>query len=413
MTASAKVPITGRLRASAAGPVLAVVAGLATAGFAAYCLEAAWADYSRCNPPASGVRCTFHPFWGFSPALFLAGAILGIVVGLVLVLLGLLTHRGVLGPRGAAAGLLAGSLLGLIAYGGLGVGVVAGVAAALIVRPSRAPPAPAEWPGMFPAGTPPAPRNPKRVLPSRAPVAEWDGIIAASVGPPGGLGGTRPALPTADRLAAALEKSRLASPRSPEGSELSPIVVLPPPPVGLRSTARAPYLSPAVSSPEAPGAREASPAASSSVAIPPASTVPAYGPAASPPSSLRAFLERTASFPPSAPPADGSEAAPEADRTAMSRAARGPLRTGAYRSSSPPTPVAGPRGGPRPEPGSASSPAPSRAAPPRAAPASDRPPPPKGPLPRTRSRAWRCDACGRVNAPWSARCGHCQTAAPE
>ncbi len=356
------------------------------------------------------------------------------------------------------------ALAGLVAYGGLGVGVATGVIAGVIFRRATASRVgtPNEWSGSLPPGVPPPPRSNRRAVPERPSVTEWDGVVAAApAGPPGG-DRPRPALPTADRLAAALEKSRSAG--SPTSSP-PPVVVLPPPPQGLRGvrTVSPPASTSLPSTP--PSAR---PRASYASAEQPSPAVPLRGrrwqpetgelkpwephtgpaapplppPSASarspPPPSPAAVLPAPTTPSPPTPPAP-APTVPANRPSAGSARMAGPLRqplhrpmaspSGSPTSASwpgPPAPVAAPAAAvpaPAPPP-AAARPAlprptqpllpPSIAPPPTAAPPlpGERPPPPSGPSPRARSRAWKCPNCGLVNAPWSPRCTRCQAAAP-
>jgi len=156
-----------------------------------------------------------------------------------------LAFLGRLDRRRAGYALVAFSAVGVIAYGGLGIGTAAGVVAGAFVlraRGSRAG-APSEWSGSLPVGVPPVLGGPKRPLTDRPPVTEWDGVLAAAPAGPPGKGRGRVSLPPADRLSAALEKGRTAS-LLLAGPASSPhpaaVVVLPPPPTGLRVVRPAP-----------------------------------------------------------------------------------------------------------------------------------------------------------------------------
>lgn len=216
---------------------LSLGGGAATAGVAGYYVSAAWSAFQRCG---SG-HCASRPFWGFSAELYLLACLVGILAGCLTGAVGVLAYGRALGGRRAAYATIALSGLGVIAYGGLGAGVAAGVVAGALLwsaANARAK-APSEWSGSLPVGVPPVLHGPKRPLTDRPAVIEWRGAFAASRPGPPNTGGGRPQLPTADRLAAALERSRHAVPRSRSGGYLAPpVVVLPPPPLGLRGYAR-------------------------------------------------------------------------------------------------------------------------------------------------------------------------------
>jgi len=467
---------TGPIRNPLAPLALSVAGGGATAGFAAFYLRPALDDVAHCRSSTGGTGCASHPFWGFSPELYLAACAIGVAAGLLMAIVGVLTFRGWLDARRGGYGLVALSAAGVIAYGGLGAGVAAGVAAgALLVSAASAPaPAPPEWTGSLPAGTPPAPRNAKRVLTARPPVTEWEGVFAAApAGPPGG-GRGRVVLPQADRLAAALQRSGAAP--GPGTSGPTPVVVLPPPPLGLRGISRPAAPTPRIAEPERPAPEPTSsrgPAAGSwrpepsemapwaggvHPALTPAAPAEPSAPAAPPaPRPDRAPAARP---PPPAPSAGGARAAAglaprplaESQReTRPSAAAREPRSAsrpglpserfastrprGLHRTQGPltaPSPTRAPASGPVPraEPRAEAAPLADRAPPPAPqvapqvvsppaprpdspppAPDTARPPAPTVPLAKGRTRAWKCPACGLINAPWSPRCTKCQTVA--
>lgn len=451
----------GRRGASRAGLACSVVSGLSTGGLAGYFLPDAWDDLRSCTPGSRAGACTSHPFWGFSPELFVVACLVGVVVGVLTVGLGLLTYRGSVRPGLGGTALVVLGLAGLIAYGGLGVGTLAGVVGGVIFRRATAARvgSPNEWSGSIPPGVPPPPRSNRRAVPDRPSVTEWDGIVAsAPSGPPGGAR-QRVALPTADRLAAALEKSR--TPGSPS-SAAPPVVVLPPPPQGLRSVRSAPPVITTQAS--APPPTRPRPSAAS---VETAGTVePARGrrwqPSSGelrpwePPSGAPVPPERGASVSarpvphppppasasPSATPAPAAHRAPAPAPAATvasggSTGVPGPLRQPLHRPAT--APVASPPGSPWPSvPAPAAARAPAPTAPPSPVPSApgrppppkpvptpapatvapspevgDRPPPPSGPAPKARNRAWRCPSCGLVNAPWSHRCTKCKSEAPQ
>ncbi len=428
--------------------VLSIVGGVATAAVGVLYLPSAWSDVKSCTHPPAG--CGARPFWGFAPSLFLLACLVGVVAGAMMVAVGFLAVRAA--PRAGWAGYLVIGLsgAGLLAYGGFGVGVVAGVLAGLLISEPHGSdsPSPEEWSGSLPVGVPPVPRGAKRPPPGRPSLTEWDGIVAASRLSPTGAGRGPVTLPTADRLAKALERSRL-SPAAAASSVRgpSPVVFLPPPPVGLRASPGAvravspttPPPRPVVSrGPErtVPESRRLpAPASASRWAPEPADLGPAVaapvapGPASAPLSPPR----------PTAPQRTLPSSDFRLSRGPQSRAhyvpgtaSRGPLRT-PRGSDPPPPPTFDPEpeepsdrpdppaadeaagtppfipGPPSPEsPRATAATAPSGPAGPRA----DRPAPPTGAAAKPRTRAWRCPMCKLVNAPWSPKCTRCQAEAP-
>jgi len=462
------------LRSRSGALALSLVGGVATAGVAAAYLGQAWNGYADCHRSGKGGGCPSHPFWGLSPELYLLACLTGIGAGAAIALLGLLAVRGRVRSRPAGELLVAFSALGLLAYGGFGVGAVAGMAAGAVLIASRSsrPAAPSEWSGSFPAGVPPAPRGARRTMSGRPPVTEWDGIVAtAPYGPPG-AGRSRISLPQADRLAAALERSRIAAPRQGSGpAPPPPVVVLPPPPLGLRSSFRG--VPPPSPSFPAPPARSATPPPASAPAFvispapsasPPSSTtwrpepseVAPWAMATAPPRTAEvvaplrpAVSGRDQSGPPPFLPQPAPSIQPPRGGAVPSRPAPRPLReftappappaVGSTPPAAAPVPTAPPAGAgaptppgsgrsapisPFPPPPRSQEPlapaAPSGPAPPPLAfpvappPAVDpnRPPPPTGPAAKGRVRAWKCPNCGLVNAPWSDKCTGCKIAAP-
>ena len=244
--------VLGAVRRPIVPLILSLVSAGATAGFAGYFLRQAWTGFTNCHS-SGGPGCPAHPFWGLSPELYLAACLLGVGAGALIAVVGGLAFLGRMDRRRAGYALVAFGAIGVIAYGGLGIGAAAGVAAGALVlrgRNSRAG-APSEWSGSLPTGVPPVLRGPKRPLTDRPSVTEWDGIFAATPAGPPGKGRGRVFLPPADRLAAALEKGRTANLlQAGPASSLPPatVIVLPPPPTGLR-IARPPPL------PAAPAAR--------------------------------------------------------------------------------------------------------------------------------------------------------------
>jgi hypothetical protein len=458
--------------------LLALVAGGATAGFGAYYVGAAWSGFVHC-PSGGGSGCAPHPFWGLPPELYLIACLLGIGAGILTAVLGGLLFLGWMESRRVAYGIVALSAIGVIAYGGLGVGTVAGVVAGWLVLRARGArsPAPSEWSGSLPTGVPPVLRGSKRSLTDRPPVTEWSGIFAAAPSSPPGRGRNRVSLPTADRLALALAKGRAAGLRQGAAVAYPPaVVVLPPPPIGLRGLARpstvgvgtargvpvatagltVPAPPSSLSSTETVALRPVSPsplvrrwkaetAEITPWASPKADAVPSPAaaaragepsPAPSPVPSVEgipALGDVTTGMPPpilpsSAPVAPGTaEGPPSLPLPAAAPATSAPTAAA-------PTPGAGPsyRTGPlrspftrSPTPSTPSEPssftptyapatgvAPGGPSAPAPPLAVSRPAPPTVPLAKGRTRAWRCPNCQLINAPWSPRCTKCKTEAP-
>ncbi len=463
---------------------LSVMSGVATAAVAGVYLPAALREAADCPHPPTGSGCAAHPFWGFGPELFLLACAVGLASGILTAIVGLVAVRIRRERTWLGFVVIALSGLGLFAYAGFGVGVVTGVLAGLwLSEPggSRAP-SPSEWSGSFPAGVPPPARGAKRPLTPRPSVTEWDGIVASGPPNPASAGRPRVTLPSADRLAQALERSRQAAPRRPgTPSGPPPTVVLPPPPVGLRGGSRigrptgGPNGSPASAAPPAipvppppggpspagatgrwqPDRGELSPwdphggvppapAASAVVASelldrPPPPRVPAaQGPlrmprGAPPPAPSPADPGPVVSAPPTvravpdSPPPPASAASPPAPepppaRPEPARQAPPPRATSGRPVSVHASPSFMPSGGgprgpssrgaPTPRPAAVATPPVAAPSPPAPIPVADRPPPPGGPLPKPRSRAWRCPNCKLVNPPWHVACTRCHAPAP-
>lgn len=436
--------------------LLALVAGGATAGFAGYYVHAAWSGFVNC-PSGSGSGCAPHPFWGLPPELYLIACVLGIGAGVLTAGLGGVLLLGLMDSRRVAYLLVALSAIGVIAYGGLAVGTVAGVLAGWLVLRSRGAPSPAptEWSGSLPTGVPPVRGASKRSLTDRPPVTEWSGIFATAPNSPPGRGRGRVALPTADRLAAALAKGRAASLRQGAVAAYPPaIVVLPPPPVGLRGLARpsgvgaGPGGRPSPLAPVAPAHPRTSVSPFEAGAVPPGTPSPLVrrwkaetaeiSPWATPktpvapPEPVRPAVEspatptsvlgegiptvgevasaETPSRPTEtyAPAARPAPAVPGAEPSALSGRPYlgGPLRAPLPRAPAAPAPAAGPSG-----PAAAAMAAdhvPELVAPVLVS----RPPPPSVPLAKGRTRAWRCPNCQLINAPWTPRCTKCKAEPP-
>lgn len=387
--------------------LLSLVSAGATAGFAGYYLGAAWRGVVDC-PTAGAPGCATYPFWGFSPGLYLAACLIGVGGGAAIAVVGALAFLGRLGTQRAGYALVGLSAIAVIAYGGLGLGTVAGIVSGGLVLQARTPraSAPTEWSGSLPTGVPPVPPGSKRPVTSRPPVTEWRGIFATAPQGPPSRGRNRVTLPSADRLALTLQRNR-AAPASPAeaGDAPPPVVVLPPPPVGLRSVM-----------PDAPRVAPAVPAR----AAPPAGRGPLGTP---PPAAPGVPLFPRGSGPSRRPGGEGP--AP----VAPLRTADGPIVTPSLvlgappdlphpRGVSPPTtgPVPGAAGtippGPPGRPVASGLRAPPAGTTARTARPTDRPPQPTGPLPKSRTKAWKCPRCGIVNAPWSPRCTTCRSTAP-
>lgn len=374
--------------------VFTLVSGAATAGYAAVYLPGAWDGATHCSG-SGAAGCATHPFWGFSPALYLGACLLGVTAGVLVAGVGAAVSLGRLDAKRAAYAAVGLSAVGVIAYGGLGVGTVTGVLAGwLLLRGRRrSKEAPAAWDGSSPPAVAPAPSGSRRPLTNRPPVTEWKGIFAtAPLGPPV-RGRSTVSLPSADNLSAALERSRAPPSAGRELSQPS-VVVLPPPPLRLTSVLPAPARA-------APAPPRPAPPISAGPTAP--GRPPHPGPAgaastAPPPRPVGAAM---------APPSPASQGPPSRP------AASGPLR-GGWRSPAPP-PASPAPSRPAAPPGSPAPPPLAWPAAPRAPPATSaapRPPPPTGPLPKPRKRAWSCPKCGLVNAPWSPRCTRCRTEPP-
>lgn len=445
---------------------LSLISGGATAAVAAYYAPSAWSSYQACGAGGGGSGCPSHPFWGFSAELYLVACLVGILVGAVTAAAGGFASRGAVHPRFAGSFLVALSVVGLLAYGGFGIGAVCGVLAGVILRRSRSTRAlpPPEWSGSLPPGVPPAPRSAKRAVPERPSVSEWDGAFEPSLITPAEAPPARPVPPTADRVAEALERSRLPPPYPGAPGATSPTVVLPPPPLGLRTMYTAPPhggTSGGSTGPLPPPPPKASPALPTELSEPrPLPKTPRWRPAATdltpwtepagPPGTAPTGWPRTAPSPASAPSASapGTEplppprpAPPRATPAGLMPAARAPARPPLTAPTAAPSrpvarpPAQSPGPGPAgvfPTPASAgrAAPPPWKSAPPSSvrppppppvptvvAPGpsdggsvpADRPPPPTERLPRQLSRAWRCPNCKLINAPWSTRCTRCKT----
>lgn len=441
--------------------VLSIVAGAATAGVAGGYTNDALGNVRRCGRSSVGPGCTSHAFWGFAPEQFLAACLIGIVAGALIAVVGVLTYRRAL--RGGWSGyvVIAASFAGIFSYGGFGIGIAAGLLAGwLLAGEGGGAEAPAEWSGSLPAGVPPAKKPTGRALPPRPPVAEWDGIVAAPSAAPGRAGRPRAALPTADRLAEALRRSRISTATSGSASGgRPPTVVLPPPPLGLRGSVRTGSIAGSATAPARPPASSANlparaPSGSSPARYAPEAREVGAGMRGAPsPLSTAAAVDPDEAMTrsPTPRPELSSPARPPRPSAAESvpRASRGPLREfrpatlASVSDTSAPEPEATE---PREEaaltfvPPAALPPdlpipaTPAPASPPRVAtppglppvpppafpefassdlpPPTERPPAPSGSHARSRSRAWRCPSCKLVNAPWSPICTRCKITAP-
>ena len=133
--------------------VLGLLAGIAVAFYSAFVLgDSAWLAYTRCNPTPPGAQCTFHPFWGFDPTLFVVAAVAGLAIGVLLLILTYLLSVYPRRHRLIGLLLLVGAFASLIAYGGAIVGTILGVGSgvmALRFRP-RGVDSVSEWSGAYP-----------------------------------------------------------------------------------------------------------------------------------------------------------------------------------------------------------------------------------------------------------------------
>lgn len=408
-------PWKGKARRAFAALVLTLLSGVSTAAYAGYALSTAWTVSTRCNPPPPGYSCTYTSFWGFGPTEFLLASIAGIATGLLTAVVGWELHRRAFSVTRGTLAIVALSIAGLVAYGGFGVGVVTGIAGGLLfssLRPRRSR-APSEWSGSLPPGVPPVKAAP-RPMTERPSVSEWDGVSmpasTSSAAP------EKQSLPSADRLAAALARSRLSTPPTERPAESRrAFVLLPPPPSGIPGRTAAPSTNlprgPSPSPTAAPRRETVRPPAPKP-SPPPVASVPRPGPPAP--------TVAPASRPPSpTSPAvreyDPRQASPPALPRPTSSANRAPVSgSAAPRAGAPPRAPARPSSpGPSPN-------LPAGAAPAAAAPKAAAPPPapapvsasPAGTPAPSRLRAWVCPGCRLVNAPWSTHCTRCRTAAP-
>lgn len=399
------VPWRGKTRRAFLALMLTLFSGVVTAAYAVYALDVGWTEYARCNTAASGTTCPSATFWGLPSEWFLVAGVVGIVTGVLTALVGWELHRRAFGLTRGSYAIAAFVLAGLIAYGGFGVGVATGVAGALLfasMRPRRSG-APAEWSGVLPVGVAPVKTAPRPISEKPA-VSEWDGVSM----PASPQAGSPTNLPSADRLAAALARSKSTG-RTSAATRPTAVVLLPPPPTGLAND-------PPPSSGESPH--------------------PVHSPAAA----GSEESHRRAPTPPARPahPTGGS-ASPQSEglppRHTPGGAVAGPLRPAPPVVPSPQTDH--PKGGPRST--STAPPAPVRTAaspPPSPSPARPPQPAPSGAAPAAtgssrvsrealeghgpggvrpsagRSRAWSCPKCRLMNAPWSDHCTRCRTPAP-
>ena len=438
--------------------LLTLIGGIAIAAVAAVSLPDALHAYGTC---AGAAACHDRPFWGFSPELYLLACAVGLASGAAVAAIGTLGSFGRLDPRRSGYLVVALSAIGAVAYAGYGVGAAAGIAGGFLLVAARGgrSVSPSEWSGSFPAGVPPAPRPTGRAMPPRPAVTEWAGVLAATPTAPPGGGRARMNLPQADRLAAALAKNRTSPPASSAEAPV-PVVVLPPPPLGLRAYPGAgpvppparleeagpkgggsvpppvPGLPPRAWKPEASDldparANEPGPADAATAELRPTAAPvrpPTVRPSAAALGPLRAPLRSTPrpSPPPEPvrpPPADE----PVADRPMLpaSRSSDAPPHRGSRDVVRPLPPRTPPRGPPVQVAPPAPTPAPSRevlpvpppptapvASPPRPPSEAGRTPPAGVPPTKGPSRAWKCQNCGLVNAPWSPRCTRCKTNGP-
>ena len=397
----------GKSARAFAAMLLTLFSGVCTATYAGYRLEAAWAANVRCNPPPAGTSCATLSFWGLSPTWFLAACIAGIAIGLLTAIVGWELHRRAFGLTRGSYAILVLALAGLIAYGGLGIGTAAGVAGSLLfatLRTTRSG-APSEWTGVLPVGVP-AVKNPPRTIVEKPSVTEWDGVSMPAVSAPATAESTPSSLPSADRLAAALARSRSASADPTRAERSRPaIVLLPPPPHGLGggqlgNPTTAPTISP-LSTQGTPEARtvdrsDGGPAAPRPAFPAAGRPTPAAVPSPPPRPAVGTTTMKEYRLPQAAPPA-----LPTARATA----------TGTHPDRSPPasSPARLPERTTAPSPGLPADARPGGTPSTSSAPGAE---PPATGGSKGRVRAWICPNCRLTNAPWSDHCTRCRAAAP-
>jgi hypothetical protein len=353
-------------RASREGPVGAIIlgllAGIAVAFYSAFVLgDSAWLAYTRCNPTPPGAQCTFHAFWGFDPTLFLAAAVAGLAIGVVLLVLTYLLN--VYPRRHRLLGLLilVGAFASLIAYGGAIVGTILGLGSgvlALRFRP-RGADSVSEWSGAYPAGAPP-PQSPPKALVDRRPVTRWDEPM---INP-------RSVPPSAARPEPSPRIARSSPPASaqPSAAGPAPSAVSRPPLTVIATPSRiGPLRNFNVASTRRPldVARATTEATRSSVpgrgaTTPTGATLAETGPATLP--------DREAEI-----PAPSLSVTADAASRPVLPSARAALRDSVQTA---PAPIV------------------------------------QSPSPPRRVQAWTCSKCRLVNAPWSEACTRCHTLAP-
>ncbi len=437
----------GKSQRAFAALLLSVLSGVATATYAGYALTSAWTIYVDCNPPPTGTSCTYRAFWGLSPTWFLVACLLGIAVGLLIAVVGWELYRRAFGLSLGMYTLMGLSLAGLVAYGGFGIGTAAGVVGSLLFASlqTRRSGAPTEWSGSYPVGVPPV-KNAPRPVTERPAVSEWDGVALA--GAPAAAE-TPTKLPSADRLAAALRRSRQAVGSGAARPSAAPaMILLPPPPTGLGlepPSAPVPTQAPRPSRPPfggpgaepltgSPAPRAESPFGRSAERPPPPTGAPATAPAAVPAASpASAAPTHSAGVPwagstaaagpdPTAPPTAARGLAALPSRPQPSRAENSPARASPTTTVGTPQPAPAlpavpqrPLGSPHPPLPPQAPALPEPAVP--SLPPQDVPNPtaPTGDTtrttPPTRTRAWTCTHCKLVNAPWSAHCTRCRSPA--
>jgi len=410
--------------------VLTGIAGAAVTAYSSFVVSTAYSVYVHCNPPGRGYVCSYHPLWGLNPTLFLVAALIGVFAGAVLFVLAYLLF---FNPRRHAeigTFIIVVALVSLAAYGGAIVGTALGVVGGVFALRYRPRGSVSEWAGAFPVGAPPA-RSPPKALADRRSVVPWEepminphrsratpdlpgaaagsGSDAASASrSPAPAAGARPGAPVPPALTVVPTPSRVGLPRSIDAS----------------SAWQSPGGPPAI--PAAPADR--TPSASTPAPVPVVRAVPAHG--ISPTSLPRAAVPSRPAPAAVPPPRPAAPSYPPSRTTAattryggapaLPRSSRAPA-TGAMRSPGGPVPStrspvpATPPSRTAVTPGPALPPSVPSVPPslPTAAPVRAEAPPASSALPGSRrTRVWVCPQCKLVNAPWSAACTRCRTAAP-
>jgi hypothetical protein len=345
-----------RHRRPRAAAIATAVGGAATLGYSTYVLGIALELADHCSPPPGNGVCVVGPPFGFSPGTWVFVAVVGILVGGLLILIaGLLYSR----PRAHTFLGFLGVVLALLTipvYGGAIVGLVAAIVGATFAFAYRPPEGTEVGAGVAPWSPAGAPGTPAAMAPPHH--------HAPHSGHPTGPGPIRPAAPLAPRAAT-------SNSSYPAGGTALP----PPPPSSEPASPPPPW--------EVPPAREERPR--DAATREPQPTPPLWIP--------DQYFER----PPPEPDRPTASSAPPAHAVpppppwaAPDQAAPAPTQ----KVIPPPRAVPPPR---RPDvpavPAGPASPPPSTA-------------PPSGP------RAWKCPQCGLKNAPWSLKCTRCGTASP-